>query len=86
MHTQVSKTRNDLKALPQPVEGWTTIEEKAFFYGVSYWFVGYLRQIQEVDRAAVWHHGNYDPTPEFSSKQVEAGAATQKNRDDLLQK
>lgn len=42
---------------------------KGFFPSV------HSRKIREVERAAVWHHRNNGPTPEFSSKQVEAAVS-----------
>lgn len=60
---------------------------KGFFPSV------HSRKIQQVDRAAVWHHRNNGPTPEFSSKQVEAAVTGKRgqfyrnqSRFNLLQK
>lgn len=54
---------------------------------------GLFETNSEVASVAVRHHGNYGPTPRFSSKQVEAVAAisgngdnSTENIDDLLQK
>lgn len=86
MHTYALKTRRELKALSQPATGWKLLR-KGFFFLHSLPSISRLFETNsDLASIAVWLHGNYGPTPEFSSKQVEAVAAISGNGDSNKEK